>query len=265
MKVTPIEIRQKSFEKVFRGYDKEDVDAFLVSLSQEWERVIDENKEYRIKLEVAEREVKKLREVENSLYKTLKTAEDTSVHLIDQANRSAEMQMREAQVKADSLLREARSKAQYMVQEADNKARQALQETIAELKAMEKDVRIIESQKDNLIVELKSIVSDISEKVNRIEAKSSKISFDSKVDEVRSFLEQRSEPPTYIIADIEQPKVEKPERTDTVEKVEIAEKVEKTDTVETDPYKILESFQLPKIPENKPSSGSFFDEIDKEQ
>ncbi|QHT70086.1 DivIVA domain-containing protein [Rhodocytophaga rosea] len=201
MKITPIEIRQKSFEKVFRGYDKEEVDAFLQSLSQEWERVVEENKEYRIKLEIAEREVKKLREVENSLYKTLKTAEDTSAHLVEQANRSAEMQMKEAQVKADSLLREARSKAQYMVQEADNKARQALQETIAELKALEKDVRIIEGQKDNLIVELKSIVSDISEKVNRIEARSTRISFDSKVDEVRSFLEQRSEPPRYISTD----------------------------------------------------------------
>src|SRR5689334_10007246 len=104
MKITPIEIRQKSFEKVFRGYDKEEVDAFLLSLSQEWERVIDENKEYRIKLEVAEREVKKLREVETSLYKTLKTAEDTSTHLVEQATKSAEMQMKEAQVKADSLL-----------------------------------------------------------------------------------------------------------------------------------------------------------------
>jgi cell division initiation protein len=208
MKITPIEIRQKSFEKVFRGYDKEEVDAFLQSLSQEWERVMEENKEYRIKLEVAEREVKKLREVENSLYKTLKTAEDTSAHLVEQANRSAEMQIKEAQVKADSLLREARSKAQYMVQEADNKARQALQETIAELKALEKDVRIIEGQKDNLIVELKSIVSDISDKVNRIEARSTRISFDSKVDEVRSFLEQRSEPPRYITPDADNPRTE---------------------------------------------------------
>jgi cell division initiation protein len=203
MKITPIEIRQKSFEKVFRGYDKEEVDGFLLSLSQEWERVIDENKEYRIKLEMAEKEVKKLREVETSLYRTLKTAEDTGTHLIEQANKSAEMQMREAQVKADSLLREARSKAQYMVQEADNKAKQALQETISELKAMEKDVRIIENQKDNLITELRSIVTDISEKVNRIEAKSSRISFDSKVNDVKTFLEQRSEPPKYVVAEQE--------------------------------------------------------------
>jgi cell division initiation protein len=239
MKITPIEIRQKSFEKVFRGYDKEEVDAFLLSLSQEWERVMDENKEHRIKLEIAEREVKKLREVENTLYKTLKTAEDTGTHLIEQANRSAEMQMKEAQVKADSLLREARSKAQFMVQEADGRARQALQETIAELKALEKDVRIIENQKDNLIVELKSIVGDISEKVNRIEARSSRISFDSKVDEVRNFLEQRSEPPKFLTYDNEAQKTE-------------------SDTFKPS----AESVKSQADQDNKSSSGSFFDEID---
>jgi cell division initiation protein len=77
MRITPLEIRQKTFEKNFRGYEKDEVNAFLLTLSQEWERMQDENKELRIKLEATEREVQKLREVESSLYKTLKTAEDT--------------------------------------------------------------------------------------------------------------------------------------------------------------------------------------------
>ena len=47
MKITPIEIRQKVFEKKLRGYDKDEVQAFLQSLSNEWERVLDENKEYK--------------------------------------------------------------------------------------------------------------------------------------------------------------------------------------------------------------------------
>jgi len=87
MKVTPLEIRQKTFEKVFRGYDKDEVHAYLQSLSQEWERLIGENKELTIKLESAENEIKKLREVESSLYKTLKTAEDTGASMIEQANK----------------------------------------------------------------------------------------------------------------------------------------------------------------------------------
>ena len=51
MKITPIEIRQKTFDKAFRGLDKEEVNAFLLTLSQQWEKVQDENKDLRLKLE----------------------------------------------------------------------------------------------------------------------------------------------------------------------------------------------------------------------
>src|SRR5688572_28155998 len=102
MRISPIDIRQKSFEKHFRGYDKDEVNAFLLTLSQEWERIMDENKELRIKLEATEREVHKLREVEGSLYKTLKTAEDTGANVIEQARKTAELHLKESQIKADA-------------------------------------------------------------------------------------------------------------------------------------------------------------------
>lgn len=37
--LTPLEIRQQTFETTFRGYNREHVDAFLTVLSQEWERL----------------------------------------------------------------------------------------------------------------------------------------------------------------------------------------------------------------------------------
>ncbi len=104
MKVTPLEIRKKSFEKVFRGYDKDEVNAFLVSLSQAWEKVMDQNKELTIKLESAEKEIGKLREIENSLFKTLKTAEDTGANMIEQANKTAELHMKETQMNIEALM-----------------------------------------------------------------------------------------------------------------------------------------------------------------
>ena len=98
MRVTPLEIRQKSFEKHFRGFDTEEVNAFLLTLSQEWERIQDENKELRIKMDASEREVSKLREVESSLYKTLKTAEDTGANVVEQARKTAELHLKEISV-----------------------------------------------------------------------------------------------------------------------------------------------------------------------
>ena len=86
MKITPIEIRQHTFEKGLRGYRTEDVDAFLVSLSQEWERLTSEYKMLKMQLEIAEKELGKLKEVEMTLFRTLKTAEDTSTQITEQAN-----------------------------------------------------------------------------------------------------------------------------------------------------------------------------------
>src|SRR6478609_9484720 len=97
MKISPLEIRKKDFQKAFRGYEKEEVDAFLLSLSNEWERVMDENREYKRKLELAERELNRLKDVESSLFKTLKSAEDTGANMIDHATRTAELHIREAQ------------------------------------------------------------------------------------------------------------------------------------------------------------------------
>ena len=59
MNITPLEIRQKEFEKDLGGYDKDEVKAFLNSLSIEWERMNDQSKELKYKLEAAENEVKK--------------------------------------------------------------------------------------------------------------------------------------------------------------------------------------------------------------
>ena len=62
MKISPIDIRQHTFEKGFRGYDVDEVNAFLNSLSQEWERVMNDNKLLKMQLEIAEKELNKLRE-----------------------------------------------------------------------------------------------------------------------------------------------------------------------------------------------------------
>ena len=72
MRITPLEIKRKTFEKKLRGFDKDEVNAFLVSLSQEWERLLNENNELKIKQETADIEVKKLREVENHCSKRSK-------------------------------------------------------------------------------------------------------------------------------------------------------------------------------------------------
>ncbi len=167
MKVTPLEIRQKSFERTLRGYDKDEVNAFLLSLSQEWERVLDETKELKMKYEAAEREVAKLREVETSLFKTLKTAEDTGANVVEQANKAAELHMRETQLKVEAMLHEAKSKAKDIIEEAEATSREWVDEMEERMRALAQDYKRLELHRENLLSDLKRMAQETIERVDR--------------------------------------------------------------------------------------------------
>ncbi len=168
MKITPLEIRQKAFEKALRGYDKDEVNAFLLSLSQEWERALDEAKELKIKYEASEREVSKLREVESSLYKTLKTAEDTGANVIGQANKAAELHLKETQIKAEGMLNEAKVKAKNTIEQAEVTSKQMLEEMEERLKALVQQYKGLETYRDNLLADLKRMAGETIDRVERM-------------------------------------------------------------------------------------------------
>jgi cell division initiation protein len=180
MKITPLEIRQKTFEKKLRGYDKDEVSAFLLSLSQEWEQVQDELKELKIRQQNAEKEIKQLREVENSLFKTLKTAEDTGANMIDQATKTAELHLRETQMNADALLNEAKAKARATIEDSETRARHVLDKMEGELKVLSMEYRGLENLRDIIIAELRNISNDTLQRVEKMAAKAKKVDLSHK-------------------------------------------------------------------------------------
>jgi cell division initiation protein len=171
MKITPLEIRQKTFEKAFRGLDKDEVQAFLLTLSQQWEKMNDENKELKVKLEHANHEVQKMREVESSLYKTLKTAEDTGNSMVEQASKSAELKIREAQLKADELLSEARQKARSLVEDAFKQCDTVISDMQGQVKNMVEEHQRLEGYLDTFVRDLQNLATDALDKVEKSRAK----------------------------------------------------------------------------------------------
>lgn len=167
MKITPLEIRQKSFEKTLRGYDKDEVNAFLLSLSQEWERIQDEVKDLHKKFEAAEKEVVKHREVENTLYRTLKTAEDTGASVVEQANKSAALLLGESQLKADAMMNEAKTKARNIIEEAEQTAKSLVEDMEDKLRGLADQYKTMELHRDNLLADLKRFASETMERVER--------------------------------------------------------------------------------------------------
>ena len=184
MKITPIEIRQHTFEKSLRGYKVDDVDAFLSSLSQEWERVVGEQKMLKMQLELAEKELNKLKEIELTLFRTLKNAEDNSTHIAEQANRQAEQYMAEMRQKADEQLTAARKKSVVMVEDAENQARYVRENLSVELKSLEQDFKAMERYKDNLMVQIRALATNAMDSVDRFEKKFARQAAKQKFDEL---------------------------------------------------------------------------------
>ena len=167
MKLTPLDIRQKTFEKSFRGIDKDEVQAFLNTVSQEWEKQADENRELRLKLEHAQQDVQKMREVETSLYRTLKTAEDTSLAITEQAQRAADLRLGEAQLQAEQLLAEARQRARALTDESQQTAEKMVAEMQREVAGLGQECQRLEQQLDTLVRDLHHLATDALDKVEK--------------------------------------------------------------------------------------------------
>lgn len=169
MKITPLDIRQKTFEKNFRGYDKEEVAAFMNYLSQEWEKLIEEKNALKAKYEQAEKEASKLREVEQSLFKTLKTAEDTGASIIEQANKTAELILKEAQMNADALNAESKNKARNVVDQAESQAKNIMEDLKEDVQLLVDNYEKLQSQRDYLLKNLKKTATETLENVKTVQ------------------------------------------------------------------------------------------------
>jgi cell division initiation protein len=185
MKITPLEIRQKTFEKVFRGYDKDEVNAYLKSLSMEWERLLDENKELYQRIENLETESKKLRELESSLFKTLKTAEDTGATLIEQAKKETDLKIKESILKADTLLNEARNKAKNLIENAESKRKHVLDEMISKVRSLENLFNQMVDLKEKVVGQVKNYSNDLVDRIEKLEKKSDELHVRDIVEEAK--------------------------------------------------------------------------------
>ncbi|GGZ40729.1 hypothetical protein GCM10007049_37530 [Echinicola pacifica] len=266
MKITPLEIRQKTFEKIFRGYDKDEVNSFLVTLSQEWEREMDEKRELKIKLEQVQKESAKLREVEDSLFRTLKAAEDTGASIIEQANKTAELILKEAQMNADAIQAESKNNSRNIVDEAETKAKGIIEDLKEDVKVLVDNYEALLSQREMLVRNLKKMASESLDNISQSQDDFKRIDMDVHHKAVKdlnrqssSFApEQASRQPkershTFVI---ENKKAESEPSEHESPAAELAEPIPSASPVESSLVIDLREEETPKIPEVKVEESS---------
>ena len=110
MRITPLDIQQKQFPMKFRGFDVEEVYAFLEIIREEMEDLLRENASLKENVQRLESQIKEHRDMETALRETLLTAQQMVEDYKTNARKEAELVVKEAELKADAVLKEAQEK-----------------------------------------------------------------------------------------------------------------------------------------------------------
>ena len=104
MKITPMEINNKEFKKVIRGYNPEEVDEFLDKIVEDYEEAFKENAVLKEKLAAINEKVDHYAKIENTIQSTLLLAQNTAEQAKINAQKEADIIVRKANETAQRIL-----------------------------------------------------------------------------------------------------------------------------------------------------------------
>ena len=110
MRITPLDIQQKNFPIKFRGFDVEEVYAFLEVIREEMEELLRENANLKETVQRSESHISEYKDMEGTLRETLVTAQQMVEDYKGNARKEAELLIKEAELKADSMIKDAQEK-----------------------------------------------------------------------------------------------------------------------------------------------------------
>ena len=119
MKVTPLDLRQQRFKTVMRGYDRGEVQAFMLEVSDDYENALRENDRLRQDITKLEAVLAEHRGQERNLRNTLLTAQKHADDVKEHAQAEANLIVREAEGQRDLLLQKAQGRLEDVQRDID--------------------------------------------------------------------------------------------------------------------------------------------------
>ena len=120
MKVTPLDLRQQRFKTVMRGYDRGEVQAFMLEVADDYENALRENDKLRQDVTKLDAVLSEHRGQERNLRNTLLTAQKMGDEVKEHATAEAALIVREAEGRADLLLQKAQARLDDVQREIDS-------------------------------------------------------------------------------------------------------------------------------------------------
>jgi cell division initiation protein len=124
MKITPLDITQKQFRRVFRGLDPQEVEAFLAFVSTEFEELVKDAMALREQVKRQDELLSEHRARERALQETLVAAQKASEEIREAARREAEITIAEAELQAEKIVQGAQARMLRIVDDINELKRQ---------------------------------------------------------------------------------------------------------------------------------------------
>ncbi len=106
MTITPNEISNKDFKKIFRGYDMDEVDTFLDSIREDYEKIYKINSTLKEQVIVLKEKVDHYTNMENTLQNTLVLAQSAAQQAKENSEKEASILIKDAERQADAIIKE---------------------------------------------------------------------------------------------------------------------------------------------------------------
>lgn len=129
MTVSADEIAKKSFDNKMRGYNQQEVQAFLEEVAATVRDLTDKNRELEELVKADKEKLRYFTDLKDSLNKSILVAQEAADKVKNNAKKEAEIMVREAQKQATDIVSEANEKANAVVEQCANSTRKLTTET----------------------------------------------------------------------------------------------------------------------------------------
>ena len=109
MKLTPMDINNKEFKKVLRGYNSEEVDEFLDEVVENYEEVFKENSRLKESLSRSTEQIEHYEKIENTIQNTLLLAQNAAEQARENTQKEADIIIKSANDTAQKILDKSHS------------------------------------------------------------------------------------------------------------------------------------------------------------
>lgn len=116
MKLSALEIKQQEFEKNFRGYDPNEVKAFLSVVASEWENMVSKNKQLEQDVVHLKDKLSHFEKIQEGMHETLQIAKQSADKEVSAASAEARSRIHKAELEAEQIINRARAERQEVRQ-----------------------------------------------------------------------------------------------------------------------------------------------------